>query len=60
MEELKVVIGRMLWEEMWGKFCVDIAGSEAKRWWEDGEIIEECVRIGTTWEFLVLEAVKEG
>lgn len=61
-EELRAVVGRMLWEEMWGGYCVDVAGrgGRAMRWWEDEEIMEECVRMGTTWEFLFVEAVKEG
>lgn len=52
--ELKSVVGRMLWKEMWGAFV------EADRWWwEDDEIVEECVKLGTSWEWTVIEGVKE-
>jgi hypothetical protein len=54
-EELRGVVGRRLWEETWGGF---IEGRG--RWWDDLEIIEECVRMGTTWEYLIIEAVKES
>jgi hypothetical protein len=59
-EQLRAVVGRMLWEECWGRFCVDVVGGGAARWWEDGEVMEECVGMGTTWEILVVEALKEG
>jgi hypothetical protein len=53
--ELKSVMGRMLWKEMWGAFV------EGERWWwEDDEVVEECVRMGTCWEYAVIEGVKEG
>lgn len=54
-QELKSVVGRMLWKEMWGSYV------QADRWWwEDDNIIEECERMGTCWEYSVIEAVKEG
>lgn len=53
--ELKSVVGRMLWKEMWGSYV------QANRWWwEDESIVEECERMGTMWEYSVIEAVKEG
>lgn len=52
-QELKSVVGRMLWKEMWGAFV------EAKGWWwEDGGILEECERLRTCWEWSVVDAVK--
>ena len=54
-EELRGVVGRRLWEETWGGL-VEGRG----RWWDDLEITEECVRMGTTWEYLIIEAVKES
>ena len=54
-QELKSVMGRMLWKEMWGSF---VQGE--KWWWEDENVIEECERMGTVWEYAVIEAVKEG
>jgi hypothetical protein len=52
--KLKSVVGRMLWREMWGAY---VQGE--RWWWEDGEILEECKRMGTCWEYAVIEAVKE-
>jgi len=53
-QELKSVVGRMLWKEMWGAY---VQGD--KWWWEDESILEECERMGTVWEYAVIEAVKE-
>jgi hypothetical protein len=54
-QELKSVVGRTLWKEMWGSYV------QADRWWwEDECIIEECERMATCWEYAVIEAVKEG
>lgn len=53
--ELKSVVGRMLWKEMWGSFV------EGERWWwEVEEIVEECGLLGTRWEYAVIEGVREG
>ncbi|KAH7360390.1 hypothetical protein BKA65DRAFT_183757 [Rhexocercosporidium sp. MPI-PUGE-AT-0058] len=54
-QELKSIVGRMLWKEMWGTY---VQGD--KWWWEEERIVEECERMGTVWEYAVIEAVKEG
>lgn len=54
-QELKSMVGRMLWKELWGPF---VEGE--KWWWEDEKVIEECERVGTCWGYAVIEAVKEG
>jgi len=59
-EELRGVLGRMMWEECWGGFCADAVEEGARRWWEDKEVMEECVEMGTAWVILVVEASKEG
>jgi hypothetical protein len=59
-EELRSVVGRMMWEECWGRFCVDVPEGGARRWWEDNNVMEECVGMGTAWEVLVMEAGKDG
>lgn len=51
--ELKSQVGRMLWRETWGSF---VEGD--KWWWDDEAIIEECERLGTIWEYAVIEAIK--
>ncbi|EKD20854.1 uncharacterized protein L3040_000958 [Drepanopeziza brunnea f. sp. 'multigermtubi'] len=52
--ELKTVVGRMLWKEMWGGY---VQGQ--RWWWEDERIVEECDALGTCWEYALVEAVKE-
>ncbi len=52
--ELRSVVGRMLWVEVWGQFI-----AADKWWWEDAECVEECRRLGTCWEYRLIEAVKE-
>jgi hypothetical protein len=53
-QELKSVVGRMLWKEMWGGY---VEGE--KWWWDDEGVAEECERMGTCWEYAVIEGVKE-
>jgi hypothetical protein len=53
-EELKAVVGRMLWKEIWGGFIKGV-----KWWWEDEQIVEECTKMRTLWEYLIIEAVKQ-
>lgn len=54
-QELKSQVGRMLWKEMWGGF---VEGD--KWWWEDEQVLDECEKMGTGWEYAVIAAVKEG
>jgi hypothetical protein len=54
-QELKSVVGRMLWKEMWGGY---VEGE--KWWWDDESVVEECERMGTCWDYAVIEGVKEG
>lgn len=52
-QELKSVVGRMLWQETWGPLV------QAQRWWwEEPDIIEECQRLRTCWEYSVIDAVR--
>jgi hypothetical protein len=53
-QELKSVVGRMLWKEMWGSYV-----QTDKWWWEDEHIVEECERMQTCWEYAIIEAVKQ-
>lgn len=52
--ELKSQVGRMLWRETWGAFV-----ESDKWWWDDDAIVEECERLGTVWEYAVIDAVNE-
>lgn len=52
--ELRGEVGRMLWREVWGVYV------EADRWWwDEPECVEECLQLGTHWEYSIIEAVKE-
>lgn len=55
MRELRNVVGRMLWREIWGPFV----GAD-KWWWEVPNIVDECVSRETYWEYSVIAACKES
>ncbi|KAI2609288.1 hypothetical protein GGR54DRAFT_651861 [Hypoxylon sp. NC1633] len=51
--ELRCLIARMLWQEIWGKYV------HADRWWwEEDDIIQECIERGTYWQYSHIVAVK--
>jgi hypothetical protein len=51
--ELKTLVGRMLWKEIWGQF------SDAEKWWwEDATILDECRSYGTQWDCSIIKAGK--
>lgn len=51
--ELRCLIARMLWQEIWGKYV------HADRWWwEEEEIVQECIEKGTYWQYSHIVAVK--
>ena len=52
--QLRSVVGRALWKEVWGSF---VEGE--KWWWEDEGIVTECLELKTKWEWAVIEGVKE-
>ncbi|OLN97624.1 hypothetical protein CCHL11_01187 [Colletotrichum chlorophyti] len=54
-QELRSVVGRMLWKEVWGQYI-----TAEKWWWEHSEIVDECERLKTTWEYSMIEAVKDA
>ncbi|KAJ8065324.1 hypothetical protein OCU04_006014 [Sclerotinia nivalis] len=49
--QLKSVMGRMLWKELWGSYV-----EGGKWWWDDAGIVEECERMGTCWAGSIIEA----
>lgn len=55
MRELRTVVGRMLWREIWGPFV----GAD-RWWWEVPKIVDECVNRETYWEYMVIAACKES
>jgi hypothetical protein len=53
--ELRCLVTRMLWQEVWGNFV------HADRWWwEEEDIVQECVDLGTYWQYSHIVAIKEG
>ncbi|KAI1648586.1 uncharacterized protein F4817DRAFT_364245 [Daldinia loculata] len=53
--ELRCLISRMLWQEIWGKFV------HADRWWwEEEDIVQECIERGTYWQYSHIVAVKNN
>lgn len=60
MHRLSVVVGRLLWKELWGPYVTGVTATRFKWWWDDANIVEECRAIGTRWEGVVVEAVKRS
>lgn len=52
--ELRSLVGRMLWMEVWGAYV-----TAGRWWWEDQACVEECLQLGTFWEYNVIEGVKD-
>jgi hypothetical protein len=51
---LRSLVGRMLWQEVWGSFV-----TADKWWWEVPDCVDECSRLGTSWQYSIIQAVKE-
>lgn len=51
--ELRSTVGKALWKEVWGSF---VKGDNW--WWDDEDIIDECLRLGTYWQYGIIEAAK--
>ncbi|KAM0558192.1 hypothetical protein ACHAPJ_004876 [Fusarium lateritium] len=52
--EVRSIIGRLLWMEVWGSF---VTGN--KWWWEDEGCVNECLQLGTVWDYHIIEGVKQ-
>lgn len=52
--ELRSLVGRMLWMEVWGGFV-----TSGRWWWEDAGCVEECLQLGTFWEYNVIKGVMD-
>ncbi|KAG8415260.1 hypothetical protein J3458_009122 [Metarhizium acridum] len=53
--ELRSIVGRMLWREVWGEFVTSDTW-----WWEDPDCMQECLELGTFWEYYSIQAVKSN
>lgn len=47
--ELSMRVGRALWKDIWGGFVDDLPG-EPRWWWEDAEVMHECLEHKTVFE----------
>ncbi|KAJ4317557.1 hypothetical protein N0V84_007302 [Fusarium piperis] len=52
--ELRCLVGRMLWMEVWGGY---VTGDTW--WWEDEDCVKECLEMGTFWEYKMIEGFKD-
>ncbi|KAF2965222.1 hypothetical protein GQX73_g8357 [Xylaria multiplex] len=52
--ELRCLSNRLLWQEVWGGFV-----HASRWWWEEKEIVQECINLGTHWQCSHIIAVKE-
>jgi hypothetical protein len=53
--EVRSIIGRLLWMEVWGSL---VTGD--KWWWEDEGCVNECLQLGTVWEYHMIDGIKQG
>lgn len=53
-KELGSMAGRLLWQEIWGSF---VTGEQW--WWDDAQIVEECIQMETCWEYCIVAACKQ-
>ncbi|RSL57156.1 hypothetical protein CEP54_008423 [Fusarium duplospermum] len=53
--ELRCLVGRMLWMEVWGDYVLGDTW-----WWEDEDCVRECLELGTFWEYKMIEGFKDG
>ena len=58
-ERLSARVARALWKDIWGGY-VDDAPGEARWWWEDSDVMSECLERGTVFECRALVAVKRS
>ncbi|KAF1939536.1 hypothetical protein EJ02DRAFT_254775 [Clathrospora elynae] len=56
-KELSTIIGRTLWKDIWGSFVNDVP-DEPGWWWEDEEIVEECLKRQTVLDCRAIFAYK--
>ncbi|KAM0495283.1 hypothetical protein ACHAP8_008129 [Fusarium lateritium] len=52
--EVRSIVGRLLWMEVWGNF---VTGE--KWWWEDEGCVNECLQLGTVWDYHIIDGIKQ-
>jgi hypothetical protein len=58
-KELSTVVGRNLWKDVWGTFVDELPG-ESKWWWEDQDIVRECLERQTSFECRAIFAQRKS
>lgn len=58
-KELSTVVARTLWKDVWGTFVDDVPG-EPKWWWEDQNIVRECLERQTSIECRAIFAQRKS
>lgn len=56
-KELSTLVGRELWKDIWGEFVDDVPG-EPRWWWEDEEVVNECLERKSVFECGAIFAFK--
>ncbi|KAJ4296513.1 hypothetical protein N0V90_006558 [Kalmusia sp. IMI 367209] len=56
--ELRMLVGRALWKDIWGPYVDDIL-EQPEFWWEIDEIVEECLERHTVFECGAIFAYKK-
>ncbi|KAH8174326.1 hypothetical protein LIA77_05745 [Sarocladium implicatum] len=65
--ELRCLVGRMLWMEVWGSHVSPRVGRKGTDcndegvvpwWWDDEVCMAECLQFGTFWEYHTIETVR--
>ena len=56
--ELSTLVGRALWRDLWGGFVEDLP-DEPRWWWEDEEVMAECLERQTVFECGAIFAFKK-
>lgn len=54
--EIRSITGRSLWKTIWGPFV----SKGVRMWWDEPICAEECVELGTIWEYHFIEGVKDA
>jgi hypothetical protein len=56
--ELSTIVGRGLWQNVWGAFVEEVL-EKSNWWWEDQDIVQECLERQTVLECRVLFAYRK-
>ncbi|KAF2745394.1 hypothetical protein M011DRAFT_469450 [Sporormia fimetaria CBS 119925] len=56
-DKLSMLVGRAMWKDIWGDYVSEALG-ESRWWWEDEEVVAECVAHQTVFECGAIFAFK--